>query len=246
MEIFDRPLSSANEYWRGPPPRQVDQNRKAGAFDTIDLLAVLGRLWVRRRLIITSGVVCGALSFGVAKLSTPSYVGTALVMIQPQQAIIGTSDAIARAQSTSEIINTETFVLRSRALARETIERLHLDRDPEFNPPPKPTRLRTLIAPVLPIFDSLANWAQNATVFFFDAASPPPITGEKIEPTSKLDTEVVNAVLQRLRVAPQEQSNVIEVSFASSNSQTAASVPNTLIEIYLERRRREAERKVVV
>jgi polysaccharide biosynthesis transport protein len=183
------------------------------------------------------------LSFVVAKLSTPSYVGTALVMIQPQQAI-GTTDAITRAQTTNEIINTETFVLRSRALARDAIERLHLDTDPEFNPPPKPSRLLTLIAPVLPKFERLANWAQSATQFYFGAAPGPLSAGEEIEPTFKSDTEVVNAVLQRLRVAPQEQSNVIEVSFSSSNPETAASVPNALIEVYLERRRREAEREL--
>ena len=31
-------------------------------------------------------------------------------------------------------MQTEAFVLQSRPLAGETIERLHLDRDPEFDP----------------------------------------------------------------------------------------------------------------
>lgn len=248
MDIFDRPLSSTNEYWRSPVSFQGRHNRKGGTFDTIDLLAVVTKLWVRRRLIIVSMVICGALGYGVAKLITPSYVSTALVMIEPQQAVVGNSNQIVRAgiQSSSEAMTTETFVLRSRGLASDTIERLHLDRDPELNPPLREANHPLpLFAPVLSLFDKLGNW-------YLDATGSTPLTAsdennskfeiDKSAIASKSDTEVVNAVLRRLRVTLQEQSNVIEVSFSSSNPKTAALVPNTLIEAYLDRRGGEKDR----
>jgi polysaccharide biosynthesis transport protein len=52
---------------------------------------------------------------------------------------------------------------------------------------------------------------------------------------SKPSTRVVDEFLQRLHVAVQQKSNIIQVSFSSQNKTTAAAVPNTLIQLYLDR-----------
>ncbi len=148
-------------------------------------------------------------------------------------------------QGSPEALTTEAFVLQSRSLASETIERLHLDKYTEFDPLlRKPNRFLPLFGPVLPLFDKLRNWSQDLGGFLFGASTPitaddaidAKFEGDKPATASKPSTAVVNAFLQRLRVAAQERSNVIEVSFSSSSPKTAALVPNTLIQVYLERR----------
>lgn len=247
MEIFDRPLLSEGEYWIGPTAFRASRNRKRGGSDTVDLVAVFTKLWARKRLIFALIVIGGSLAYVIAKLSTPSYIGTAFVMINAQPSIAGTSNAIVPAGilGSPEAITTEAFVLQSRSLASETIERLHLNKYPEFDPLlRKPNRFLSLFGPVLPLFDKLRNWPQYLSGFLGGASTPitpddeNDATLEVDNPVteSKPSTAVVNAFLERLRVVAQERSNVIEVSFSSSRPKTAALVPNTLIQVYLEQR----------
>ena len=123
MELFDRPRSSGDLSW----------NR---ASDTVDLREMLLKLWARKRIIFTSAVVGAGLAFAIARLITPLYSAAAYVMIkgQPPSGPVADQGPQAGIQDTPEMVQNEAFVLQSRVLAGATIERLHLDRDPEFNP----------------------------------------------------------------------------------------------------------------
>src|SRR6516225_7215317 len=136
MEIFDRPLLSENEYRMSPTAFRNSRDSKGHGLDTVDLIAILTKLWARKKLIFASVIICGGLAYVMAKLSTPSYVGTAVALINAEQANSGLSDAIVRVgpPGTPEAITTEAFVLRSRALANATIEGLDLDGYAEFDP----------------------------------------------------------------------------------------------------------------
>ena len=247
MEIFDRPPLSENEYRMGPTAFRTIRNRKGNESDTVDLIGVLTKLWARKKLIFASVIICGGLAYVMAKLSTPSYVGTAVVLINAEPANSGLSDAIVRVgpPGTPEAITTEAFVLQSRSLASATIERLHLDRYPEFDPLlSKSNRFLSLFGPVLPLFDKVRHWPQELSALLFGVSTSITAsdgTDDKVvvdnpATASKPSTAVVNAFLERLRVAAQEHSNVIEVSFSSSSPKTAALVPNTLIQVYLDQR----------
>src|SRR6516165_60674 len=96
MEIFDRPPLSENEYRMGPTAFRTIRNRKGNESDTVDLIGVLTKLWARKKLIFASVIICGGLAYVMAKLSTPSYVGTAVVLINAEPANSGLSDAIVR------------------------------------------------------------------------------------------------------------------------------------------------------
>ena len=252
MEIFDRPLLSENEYRMGLTTFRTSRNSKGQAPDTVDLIAIAAKLWARKKLIFASIIICGGLAYVMAKLSTPSYVGTAFVMINAQPGNSGLSNGVVQAgpPGTPEAITTEAFVLQSRSLASETIKRLHLETYLEFDPLlPKSNRFLSLFGPVLPLFDKMRNWLENLSGFQFGVLSSitgsdgadDKVTGDKRATTGKPSTVVVNAFLQRLRVAAQERSNVIEVSFSSSSPKTAALVPNTLIQIYLDQRSNGSE-----
>jgi polysaccharide biosynthesis transport protein len=247
MEIFDRPLPSDYDYRGSPTSLGNSHSPRGEKFDTVDLLPVVTKLWARKWRIFASIIVCGGLAYVMAKVITPSYIGTAVVIIKPQETIAGLSDAIVPAgvQASAEVMTTESFVLQSRALASETIQRLRLDRDPEFDP--LPNRFPSLFAPVLPLFYKVQNWLRPISGLL-SSAFPPPVANDEIDATAepsaavKPGTIVVNAFLERLRVTVQESSNVFEVSFRSSRPKTAALVPNTLIQIYLEQRSNGKER----
>jgi polysaccharide biosynthesis transport protein len=238
MESFDNLLPgetahriSGDGHWRG-------------VSDTVDLRAVLAKFWARKRLILTSTLLCAGLGLAVAKLITPTYTGDAFVMIMSQRLSEPASDASVRAaiQGGPEAVETEAFVLQSRALAGKTIERLHLDRDPEFNPSlRKPNPLLALLDPV---FDQVLVRLEPVTGWLFGAADAPAASDEvpavadanNVTAIGKPSTGEVDAFMSRLGVAVQQNSNVIQVSFKSSRPMTAALVPNTLIELYIEQR----------
>ena len=127
MDIFDRPLASEHSY------RTIDDAHGRDPDDQVSLREVLAKFWARKRLIFSSIIICAGLSYVIAKMITPTYVGEALVMIRPQQEPATNASIEAAIHGGPEAVPSEALVLQSRALASKTIERLHLDRDPEFD-----------------------------------------------------------------------------------------------------------------
>jgi uncharacterized protein involved in exopolysaccharide biosynthesis len=119
-----------------PQPKSVSRDWN----DTVNLGEVFKKLWLRKRLIVGSTLTCVAAAFGIALALTPLYSGEAYVLVNlpasgnpaPGQAapirLEGSPEAV------QEALQDERFVLQSRALAIRTIEQLHLDQKPEFNP----------------------------------------------------------------------------------------------------------------
>jgi succinoglycan biosynthesis transport protein ExoP len=236
MEIIENPL-----------PREPYPIRNDGAWnsagDTVNLREVLLKFWARKRLILTSTLICALVAFAIAKLVAPTYKSAAFVMIFPQQQDVPTTDANVRTvfQGGPEAVQSEAFVLQSRALASETIERLHLDRDPEFNTSlRKPNPLLGLLEPVTGLFDKVLGRIESKFGGSDAPAAgdevPAPTDADKSAAAGKPSTAAVDAFMARLHVEVQARSNVIQVSFSSSRPKTAALVPNTLIDLYLEQR----------
>ena len=110
-----------------------------------------------------------------------------------------------------------------------------------------------LLDPVLALLDEVQGWVQPmirslSGVTVPEAANDEPkaaIETDKSAETGTPSTAVVNAFMSRLHVAVQQKSNVIQVSFKSSRPVTAASVPNTLIKLYLDQRIAEKDQALV-
>jgi succinoglycan biosynthesis transport protein ExoP len=238
MEIFDK-LPSNNAYSIG------DLSYRRSEDDSpANLREILTKFWVRKRLIFASILVGAGLAFGTAKLITPTFTGEALLMVKPQQSsgLLSDANPAVPVQTSPEAVQNETFVLQSRALASDTIERLHLDRDSEFDPSlRKPNPLLTLLNPVMVLIDKVQSRLQSVTGFSSGAGDTPPasdeiaieVEGNNPAAVGKPSAGVVNAFMSRLHVTVQQKSNVIQVSFKSSRPVTAALVPNTLIQLYL-------------
>jgi succinoglycan biosynthesis transport protein ExoP len=232
MEIFDRPLPSDNAY-----PLSLD--------DSADLRQVLAKFWARRRLIFTSILLCIGLAYVTAKVIAPTYTGEALVIIRPQQAGEPASNAsiLAAIQGGPEAVPSEAIVLQSRALASKTIETLHLDWDPELDLSlRKPKPLPALFDPVLVLWDKVRSLCLEFAGFLSGAAEAPApgdeiaatVESNQSTATGEPSTAVVDAFIRNLLVTVLPNSNGIQVSFKSPRPITAAAVPNTLIQLYLE------------
>jgi len=248
MEIFDRPLPSENAYRFTGHARRWDPE-----FDSASMREVLAKFWSRRWFIFGWIIVSAGLSYAIAKMTTPIYMGEAEIMIRPQQAAepATTGSILAAVQGGPEAVPSEAIVLQSRDFAGKTIEQLHLDRDPEFNPSLRQRRrLPALFEPVLVLFDKVQSLRQDLVDFLSGASETGDGNGTAVEPDQRTvadmaSTAMVNALISNLRVEVVPRSNVIQVSFKSSNPTTAATVPNTLVQLYLDQLADEKDKALV-
>jgi Mrp family chromosome partitioning ATPase/capsular polysaccharide biosynthesis protein len=206
MEISGRLQGGENALTAGAMPDRESSE------ETLNLREVVYKLWAQKWVLFAAILVCALSGYIAAELATPIYTAKALVMIKPRQGGGPTDKASldASIQGGPEAVPTEAIVLQSRDLAKQTIERLHLDRDPEFAP-----RAADGVRPAAGDIGLQSGAGTTASAAI-------------------TDTAVVDEFLGRLLVEVEPHSNVISVSFKSTHPATAALVPNTLIDLYLE------------
>src|SRR5258708_32121645 len=99
-----------------------------------DLLRILR---VHGRAILAAAAVGAALSMVVVLLIKPTYLGTALVMVDEQQRHILNDQTdpsvLSNLPSNPSSIESQVQMLQSHALASQIVDKLNLTHDPEFN-----------------------------------------------------------------------------------------------------------------
>jgi capsular exopolysaccharide synthesis family protein len=221
----------------------------------IDLQEYLRILWRQKWIISATIVVIMALAFIIVSSLTPRYVANAFVQINPRQTQIVDFEAILSGLPTdTETIQTQIQIIKSRKLARRTITRLQLQRDPEFNSSLRPIGLssswRHAIAAWLA---SLAAETEGDELAREENVKDEPrgfiaelilkLSGVMRPANMKIRSEeeqirrendrVINSFLQKLTVAPEGRSRVVRISFESENPETAAAAANTLADFYI-------------
>jgi len=102
----------------------------------LDLRLLFRLLNWRARLV--GGVVLAAILLAVAILALvpATYTATAVVLLDPRQTRVTASEAVlAGIGSDAAAVESQVELVQSSVLARQVIEQLHLDADPEFNSP---------------------------------------------------------------------------------------------------------------
>ncbi len=194
-------------------------------------LSAFAEMLGRRRLLI------GLVTIGLTTLAvvaatriTPRYTAQADVMISPrQQQVVDLKAVLAGLSGDSEVVESEIQVLRSRELARTVVQKLDLDKLPEFNPalasPGITARLSGALAEPLQWLDRvLPPWMVGA---FRRPAVP-------VEAASDPLSVSIDAYLRRLGVAPKGRSRVISVSFDSADPALAARAANAAVAAYIQ------------
>jgi capsular exopolysaccharide synthesis family protein len=189
--------------------------------ETGELFDLARKLWRRKGFVAATVLLLMILAIAAVFLLTPRYTASAFVLINPQKAdVIDVQAVLSGIPTDQQSIVSQAKVLGSRSLAARAVKALSLDKDPEFNPDLQPPTIVT---------SAIAAIRQFLTVV--GLVAPNSMTDE--QRAEKEQINVVDNFLDDLIVTPQAGSSVIQVSFTSDSPRTAASVVNTLADLYI-------------
>lgn len=227
-ETFTSGIPPANQRAFAPraefsaPSFSDDDNAEGG----IDLRQIWETLWRHKiiilviALLVFSGIVIKTL------MTPPSYQATAKIQLEDDTIAVLNYDVQARQQQTTkDFYETQYELLKSRSLARRTIDELDLYPNPDAAP-------EDISEPTSPsLFEQFKNWIQNPST----ASGETPPTAKKLGVYPDEDR-----FLNGLSVTPVKNSRLVLVSYTSTDPQLAAKIVNTLttnfISINMERR----------
>lgn len=225
-------------------PRDPMARRRSLAAETVQLAApdkdeglleTLRRLWRQRRIVLACAVVFGAATTAIA-MSLPSrYVAEARVLVGIQgPRVFNIEAAVNDVSPDAERVQNEGFILQSRILAKQVIERLRLASNPEFNPPPQqPAGWTRWLDPARYLPDDWMEWLDEQRPRQPRPPADPAVTAVAVE------NRMIDTLLGRVDVSTLGRSHVLSVKAESASPMTAASVANVLAEVYLETQRQE-------
>jgi capsular exopolysaccharide synthesis family protein len=199
-----------------------------------ELLAIGRGLLRHKVLIAVTTFVLTAIVAALTLSLTPKYSATSYVMIEPGQTQIvdAVAAVVAGSPADSEAIESETRVIQSRDLADRVVDKLQLDKAPEFNASlRRPGALARYIDPVRnAVSDQLAalkRWLMAAL-----GAGGDELPGA-VDRSGLQRAGIVDAVLGNLSVSVDGRSRVIGITFASESADTAADGANTFAALYI-------------
>ncbi|UUX52053.1 Wzz/FepE/Etk N-terminal domain-containing protein [Nisaea acidiphila] len=152
---------------------------------------------------------------------------------------------------------TETAYLQSRTFAEKVIDKLELDRLPEFNPALRSDgdsgwgavkKSAGELLAMLHLDETLSHWFDSANGWLIDNLGidltelPAGASAERETLSADaLRAEVTNSFLDRLAVDGEQLSRVITIEFQSNDPTLAARVPNTIADMFLEQKRNQRD-----
>lgn len=190
-----------------------------------DLMAHVRTLYRRRWPALSA---CAATVLAVVAytlLATPVFDARAQILIQPENLnVISFQEVLQQEKGTNEYYQTQYAILKSRALAKRTIDKLNLWNDPEFGGVKGPASSF-----------SIGRLIGAAWSFVSGTISPEPsASGEPMIGETAAQARAIDALLGRLNVTPVRNSRLVNITFASLNPRTAAAVANTVAQQYIE------------
>ena len=220
------------------PPRQyvaaaTPVLRPPGS-DVEGLADTFRKLWRHRRTIAASTVLLGGAAVFSAWLMPSYYVSEARVLVGIQAPRVLNVDAIlADASPDAERVQNEGFILQSRGLARQVIDQLKLQDNPEFNTSLRKPSLwaRASLRDNLP--EPVKTWLDR-NMSSPKAAPTPPLPDASAE-----ENRLIDAVLSHIDVSTLGRSHVLSLKAEARDPKMAASLANAFAERYLEQARRE-------
>ena len=119
---------------------RLGPHMQAAAAEIVDFSGLFATLWRGRWRVLLAGLAGAALGAAwLVLLAVPGYRASAVVVLQPgSEPGLDISTVLPGLAGESSAVNTEIEILRSRSLLSRVVERLGLDRDPEFNPALRP------------------------------------------------------------------------------------------------------------
>ena len=229
MTNTNAPLSNA--FGRDAVPAQplhMDPDQWiVGSQSNADFSETLRKLWRRKWILLGSLVVTVGLAAAIGALLPQRYAAIAQVRIGVPEARVADIEAVVSGVSVdTAAVQSESYMLLSRDLIGRVVDRLVLDKLPEFNPALRPDTIWDEMDPRR-LFRRLVNFLSPR-----ERARPTEGTGETAPDPER--ERVIDNVLQRISAKPLDRSHVIELVAESENPVLAARIANTLGQTYIE------------
>lgn len=223
--------------------RERGQSYRGVEDDGIDIRAVIGALRRRKAIIWTTIAVVTASAVLTTLLIAPRYTATAALMIKPSELRIVDMKAVAEGlpptlAGDSSTIATQIKVLTSRTSAERIVRKLELMHDPEFN--------HSVLGESTT--KRITDWLSEKWLVATGLADHNTEADERTEPQADreargeegalehLDEEILARVVDRfldvLTVSRDGESDVILVSFTSTDPKKATQIANALVASY--------------
>jgi polysaccharide biosynthesis transport protein len=201
-----------------PAPQFVPEND----VHLLDRLAVLYRY---RRLCVTVFVLVTAAMIIQGYSNIQIYIAQARILIEDERstAIPGLqNDANTYYEDPEPYYQTQYKILKGRDLTRRVVNRLHLEKVPEFNgtKPPPPTPI------------SMLRDLKTKLVGYVKRAPIAPVEAPKVDETSD-ESALVGSFIGRVGVDPVRGSHLVDVTFTAEDPKFAAEAVNTLVSEYV-------------
>ncbi|MDT8343706.1 MAG: polysaccharide biosynthesis tyrosine autokinase [Thermohalobaculum sp.] len=197
----------------------------------VDLRALLLTVWRRKWVLILSFVAVMGLGYAYLRQQVPMYTATAQVMFGTREERVVNIDAVVAEMSgvvAQRQLQNEFGIITSFQLLERVVEKLRLDRDPEFNWALRPP-------------SALSQWKADLRAALADG-----ILGEwgLVEPrregvadpmlaAENLRNGLVASLQGRLSVGAQPGSVIITISITSGDPRKAALIANTIADQYI-------------
>src|SRR5260221_2818388 len=200
-----------------------------------DLSHILKLLRVRWPIVFGTALIVTALTALSVYRMTPLYTANALVILDSQQNQRVNSTALASRGEQLDyyyapsLIENQVQILYSRVLAGRVIDKLQLDKDPKFNPPP----------PLPDANDKAEDGGLVAIIHRIDPrkwiAQQPRVSILTDEQQTKNERDaLIDRVLGGLSARSRGRSTAIEISYIDPDPGRAVQIANALADAYVE------------
>lgn len=181
--------------------------------ETLDLIVYWRSIARRKWGILALGCIAAAAMAVFVNMQTPIYQSTVTLLVEqstarvaPTQEVYASSEGFNR-----EHFQTQAEILKSRALAVQLVDKLDLTRHPDFDPRQQEPPLLDRIKMQLGFTVEEPAWTETG-----------------------LRNAAVDSLMSRMNVEPVRLSQLIKVSFESSNPDTAADIANAIADTFID------------
>lgn len=197
-----------------------------------DLYDILNRLWRHRKLVLALTIAFGFAATFIAVNMPSHYVAEARVLVGvPEPRIYKLEPYMTDPTSETDRIQSESFIVQSRDLAKQVIERLHLQDNPEINTSLDHSRsVMSYLSPSQYIPSGLVSWLRQKPT---QTNTPPPAQGPQDDQMNRM----IDNLQGMVDASVLGRSNVLSIQADSQDPNTAAAIANTLADVYLQQQR---------
>ena len=197
-----------------------------------DFMDTVKKLWRHAGLILACTAAFAAITALIVWQLPLNYIASSKVLVGvPAPRALNIESIITDFSPTAERVENERYVLMSREVAKQVVDKLNLMNSPEFNPELQPVSYWRQAVRALNPARYMPDW--------FNQADPDerPTDPERI--AQRKEDAIIGNVLSKVDVAAMGRSHILDVRVTSENPDTAAAVANAMAAAYIARQRED-------